>query len=160
MIKVITIVTGMLEENCYIIHNDIDALIVDPGDNSDIIINPESSGQEQGQNEKNQNKMTNHPTKNQILNQKEKPFFLVYLTPFILANMALAAGGGIDKVNDFMQNLSTALYGIGAVVLTIAFMWAGFKVMFQGQTLREVAPVFIGGVIVGSASAIAAYIIS
>ena len=93
--------------------------------------------------------------------KKKNLSFLVYLTPFILANMALAAvGGGIDKVNDFMQNLSTALYGIGAVVLTIAFMWAGFKVMFQGQTLREVAPVFIGGVIVGSASAIAAYIIS
>ena len=91
--------------------------------------------------------------------KKKNLSFLVYLTPFILANVALAAGG-IDKVNDFMQNLSTALYGIGAVVLTIAFMWAGFKVMFQGQTLREVAPVFIGGVIVGSASAIAAYIIS
>ena len=66
----------------------------------------------------------------------------MYLTPFILANVALAAGG-IDKVNDFMQNLSTALYGIGAVVLTIAFMWAGFKIMFQGQTLREVAPVLL-----------------
>lgn len=94
--------------------------------------------------------------------KKKNLSFLVYLTPFILANMALAAGaaGGIDKVNTFMENLSTALYGIGAVVLTIAFMWAGFKVMFQGQTLREVAPVFIGGVIVGSASAIAAYIIS
>ena len=91
--------------------------------------------------------------------KKKNLSFLVYLTPFILANVALAAGG-IDKVNDFMQNLSTALYGIGAVVLTIAFMWAGFKIMFQGQTLREVAPVFIGGVIVGSASAIAAYIIS
>ena len=91
--------------------------------------------------------------------KKKNLSFLVYLTPFIFANVALAAGG-IDKVNDFMQNLSTALYGIGAVVLTIAFMWAGFKVMFQGQTLREVAPVFIGGVIVGSASAIAAYLIS
>ena len=91
--------------------------------------------------------------------KKKNLSFLVYLTPFILANVALAAGG-IDKVNTFAQNLSTALYGIGAVVLTIAFMWAGFKVMFQGQTLREVAPVFIGGVIVGSASAIAAYIIS
>ena len=91
--------------------------------------------------------------------KKKNLSFLVYLTPFILANVALAAGG-IDKVNTFMENLSTALYGIGAVVLTIAFMWAGFKVMFQGQTLREVAPVFIGGVIVGSASAIAAYIIS
>ena len=93
--------------------------------------------------------------------KKKNLSFLVYLTPFILTNVALAAGGGgIDKVNDFMQNLSTALYGIGAAVLTIAFMWAGFKIMFQGQTLREVAPVFIGGVIVGSASAIAAYLIS
>ena len=92
--------------------------------------------------------------------KKKNLSFLVYLTPFILANVALAAPGGIDKVNDFMQNLSIALYGIGAAVLTIAFMWASFKIMFQGQTLREVAPVFIGGVIVGSASAIAAYIIS
>ena len=91
--------------------------------------------------------------------KKKNLSFLVYLTPFILANVALAAGG-IDKVNTFAQNLSIALYGIGTAVLTIAFMWAGFKVMFQGQTLREVAPVFIGGVIVGSASAIAAYIIS
>ena len=83
----------------------------------------------------------------------------MYLTPFILTNVALAAGGGIDKVNDFMQNLSTALYGIGAVVLTIAFMLAGFKIMFQGQTLREVAPVIIGGVLVGSASALAAFFV-
>lgn len=79
----------------------------------------------------------------------------------LLASSTLSfAAGGIDKVNTFLQNLSTALYGIGAVVLTIAFMWAGFKIMFQGQTLREVAPVFIGGVLVGAASAIAGYIIS
>lgn len=38
MMKVVTIITGMLEENCYIIHNDIDALIVDPGDSADVII--------------------------------------------------------------------------------------------------------------------------
>lgn len=91
--------------------------------------------------------------------KKKNLSFLVYLTPFILANVALAAGG-IDKVDKFAENLSIALYGIGAAVLTIAFMWAGFKIMFQGQTLREITPVFIGGVIVGSASAIAAYLIS
>ncbi|ENY9646193.1 TrbC/VirB2 family protein, partial [Campylobacter coli] len=56
--------------------------------------------------------------------------------------------------------LSTALYALGAVLLTIAFMWGGSKIMFQGQTLREVAPIFIGGVIFGSASAIAGYIIT
>lgn len=86
--------------------------------------------------------------------------FLAYLAPMVLVNMVFAAAGGLDKVNSFMQNLSTALYGVGAVVLTIAFMWAGFKIMFQGQTLREVAPVFIGGILVGAASSIAAYIIS
>ncbi|WP_270985567.1 TrbC/VirB2 family protein [Campylobacter helveticus] len=78
----------------------------------------------------------------------------------LISSTFLFGAGGIDKVNTFLENLSTALYGIGAVVLTIAFMWAGFKIMFQGQTLREVAPVFIGGVLVGAASAIAGYIIS
>ena len=78
----------------------------------------------------------------------------------LISSTCLFGAGGIDKVNSFLENLSTALYGIGAVVLTIAFMWAGFKIMFQGQTLREVAPVLIGGVLVGAASAIAGYIIS
>ena len=78
----------------------------------------------------------------------------------LMSPLFFFCSGGIDKVNSFLENLSPALYGIGAVVLTIAFMWAGFKIMFQGQTLREVAPVFIGGVLVGAASAIAGYIIS
>lgn len=39
MIKVLCIVNGYLEENCYIIHNDKDALIVDPGSESNRIIN-------------------------------------------------------------------------------------------------------------------------
>lgn len=83
----------------------------------------------------------------------------VFILLCLFANLAFAAGG-IDKVNTFMRNLQIALYGIGAVVLTIAFIWAGFKIMFQGQTLQQVAPTFIGGVIVGSASAIAGYIIN
>ena len=38
MLKIITVVTGYLEENCYILHNDKDALIIDPGDDSNKII--------------------------------------------------------------------------------------------------------------------------
>ncbi|EJB0525345.1 conjugal transfer protein TraC, partial [Campylobacter jejuni] len=49
---------------------------------------------------------------------------------------------------------------LGGVLLTIALMWCASRIMYQGQTLREVAPVFIGGVIFGSASAIAGYIIT
>ncbi|EMS8014146.1 TrbC/VirB2 family protein [Campylobacter coli] len=85
-------------------------------------------------------------------------FFIIYLA--VISPIFVFAAGGIDKVNTFMENLSTALYALGAVLLTIAFMWGGSKIMFQGQTLREVAPIFIGGVIFGSASAIAGYIIT
>ncbi|EDO6913584.1 TrbC/VirB2 family protein [Campylobacter coli] len=83
------------------------------------------------------------------------------LLSLILISPIFAFGaGGIDKVNTFMQNLSIALYALGGVLLTIALMWGASKIMYQGQTLREVAPVFIGGVIFGSASTIAGYIIT
>ena len=39
MLKVLCIVNGYLEENCYIIHNGKSALIVDPGSESEKIIN-------------------------------------------------------------------------------------------------------------------------
>lgn len=39
MLKVLCIVNGYLEENCYIIHNNKYALIVDPGSEKDKIIN-------------------------------------------------------------------------------------------------------------------------
>lgn len=38
MIEVVRIVNGYLKENCYIVHNGIDALIVDPGSESNRII--------------------------------------------------------------------------------------------------------------------------
>ena len=38
MLKVVCIVNGYLEENCYIIHNDKDALIIDPGSEGKHII--------------------------------------------------------------------------------------------------------------------------
>ena len=38
MLNVKCLVTGELEENCYIVNLGIKALIIDPGDNSDKII--------------------------------------------------------------------------------------------------------------------------
>ena len=38
MLKVEVVVNGYLEENCYIVHNDKNALIVDPGSESEKII--------------------------------------------------------------------------------------------------------------------------
>ena len=38
MLEVIRVVTGFLKENCYIIHNGIDCLVVDPGDDQKKIL--------------------------------------------------------------------------------------------------------------------------
>jgi type IV secretion system protein VirB2 len=66
--------------------------------------------------------------------------------------MAISAGvGTLTTVIGWLQ-------GIGVAVCTIAVMWAGFKIMFQGARINDVAPAFIGGIIVGSAALIAALI--
>lgn len=73
---------------------------------------------------------------------------------------SLCFSAGIDRVNSFLNNLAIALYAVGVIVFTIALIWSGFKVMYQQQTLVQVAPTFIGGILVASASAIAGYVIN
>lgn len=70
------------------------------------------------------------------------------------------AAGGIQKVNTLMQSVQTALYAVSAIVVTIAIMWAGFKIAFQGNTLREAAPPLLGGIIIGAASGIAGLLVA
>ncbi len=79
---------------------------------------------------------------------------------FLLLPSFAFCAGGLDKVNSLMNSISSALYAVGVIVLTIAIMWAGFKIMFQGQTLREVAPPLLGGILIGAASSIAGFLIS
>ena len=38
MVDVIRVVTGFLKENCYIIHNGIDCLVIDPGSDQEKIL--------------------------------------------------------------------------------------------------------------------------
>ncbi|WP_288644406.1 TrbC/VirB2 family protein [uncultured Helicobacter sp.] len=91
--------------------------------------------------------------------QSYKSVFVVLLSAFLSPNIAFAAGG-LSKVDSLMSSISSALYAVGVVVLTIAIMWAGFKIMFQGQTLREVAPPLLGGILIGAASGIAGLLIN
>ena len=85
---------------------------------------------------------------------------LYALFAFVLLPNLMFGAGGLDKVNSLMTTVSNALYAVGVVVLTIAIMWAGFKIMFQGQTLREVAPPLLGEILIGAASGIAGLLIS
>ena len=70
-----------------------------------------------------------------------------------VANSAQAAG--LQKVNTLVQNVLDSMIYIQIGVVTLAVIIAGYKVLFQGQTFREVAPIIVGGIIIGAAGEIA-----
>ena len=65
---------------------------------------------------------------------------------------------GFDRINTTVQNVNAILVTISVAVVTIAIIWAGFKMIFQGARLADVANVLIGGTLVGGAAAFASYI--
>lgn len=82
-----------------------------------------------------------------------------YAMALVLAsNAAMAAGGGLNVESKFTA-IRDVLQSCGVVVLTIAIMWAGYKIMFQGQTLREVAPPLLGAILFAGATGLAGLLI-
>ena len=72
---------------------------------------------------------------------------------------SLVRAAGFDKIEDTVTNINTILVTISIAVVTIAIIWAGFKMIFQGARLADVANVLIGGTLVGGAAVFAAYIV-
>lgn len=73
----------------------------------------------------------------------------------VLATANSSQAAGLQKVNKLVQNILDSLTYIQIGVVTIAVIVAGYKVLFQGQTFREVAPILVGGIIIGAAAEIA-----
>lgn len=82
-----------------------------------------------------------------------RTLWLLLLSPQVWAQ-------GFDKVNTTVTNVQAILVTISVAVVTIAIIWAGFKMIFQGARLADVANVLIGGTLVGGAAAFASYIVS
>ena len=78
----------------------------------------------------------------------------------ILFSPSLALAQGFDKINTTVTNLNTILVTISIAVVTIAIIWAGFKMIFQAARLADVANILLGGTLVGGAAAFASYIVS
>ena len=86
-------------------------------------------------------------------------------TPSLLALAAtvvpaVASAQGFDKINTTVTNVQAILVTISIAVVTIAIIWAGFKMIFQGARLADVANVLIGGTLIGGAAAFASYIVT
>ena len=74
-----------------------------------------------------------------------------------IPNIAFAQ---ISKVNTVMSNVQTVLVGVAVTVFTLAIMWAGFKMAFQHAKWSEISNIVIGGILVGGAAGIAAWLIN
>lgn len=81
-------------------------------------------------------------------------FAILALVPFDVA-LAQKAGGGLSQASDFMNKLKDTLDIIAPVTVTIAIIWCGYKMIFQGASFRDIAPILIGGFLIGAAAAIA-----
>ena len=82
---------------------------------------------------------------------------------FLVASaFAPARGGaqGFTKISTTVNNVQAILVTISVAVVTIAIIWAGFKMIFQGARLADVANVLLGGTLVGGAAAFAAFIVN
>jgi type IV secretion system protein VirB2 len=71
----------------------------------------------------------------------------------------LAMAQGFEKIEETVTNVYDILVVVSVAVVTIAIIWAGFKMIFQGARLADVANVLIGGTLVGGAAAFAAFIV-
>jgi type IV secretion system protein VirB2/type IV secretion system protein PtlA len=69
------------------------------------------------------------------------------------------AVGGLSKVNTFVQNVLSVLQGIAIAVVTVAIMWAGYKFLFKHADIAEVGKILGGGLLVGGAAELAAYLL-
>ena len=83
---------------------------------------------------------------------------LAALMPAMVSQTAQAQG--FDKINTTVTNVNAILVTISIAVVTIAIIWAGFKMIFQGARLADVANVLIGGTLIGGAAAFASYIVT
>lgn len=87
--------------------------------------------------------------------------FFVVLFIFLngcYANVVMAEG--LERVNTVMEKVQGALNGVSYVAVVIAILWAGYKILYGGQTFREASPILIGGIVIGAASQIASLLIN
>lgn len=92
--------------------------------------------------------------------------FIVLVIAFLtltLSQQVLAApattgfGDACDNVVAFFTNFETILKAASVIIVTIAIVFAGYQIAFAHKRLSDVAPILVGGLLIGGAAAIASW---
>ncbi|WP_136417577.1 TrbC/VirB2 family protein [Herbaspirillum sp. ST 5-3] len=81
--------------------------------------------------------------------------FQILSIAFLLLAFTEPAFAQINAGQTLLENIKTWLTTIGALVVTLALMFVGFRMAFQAAEWKDVAPVFWGGVLIGAAATVA-----
>lgn len=85
------------------------------------------------------------------------PFKAAVLAFLAMPAIALAqdAAEAQGRVSTFLNNLNSLLNLASIAVVTIAIIFAGYQIAFNHKRISDVAPVLLGGFLIGAAAQIA-----
>lgn len=96
--------------------------------------------------------------KHEAQNKARRHFAVASIaTLCMLPMMAMAqdASGAQTSVTNFFTNLNGLLNIASIAVVTIAVIFAGYQIAFAHKRISDVAPVLLGGFLIGAAAQIA-----
>jgi type IV secretion system protein VirB2 len=73
--------------------------------------------------------------------------------------MATGFAGADQKVCGFFDNINGLLNLASIAVVTVAIIFAGYQIAFAHKRISDVAPILIGGLLIGAASQVAKMLI-
>lgn len=82
-------------------------------------------------------------------------FALFFIAPEVLAQPDTGFGDTGEKVCGFFDNINGLLNMASIAVVTIAVIFAGYQIAFAHKRIADVAPILIGGLLIGAATQIA-----
>lgn len=71
-----------------------------------------------------------------------------------------AFADGFAKAESLLEKISAGLTGLAIVTITIAVIWVGYKVLWDGRSLTDCKGIIIGGVLIASGAEIGALLMS
>ena len=87
---------------------------------------------------------------------------LAFVAVLALPELAFAgtASGFEDDACEFVGSISNLLTIASVAVVTIAIIFAGYQIAFAHKRIADVAPILIGGLLIGAAGQLAQWLLT
>ncbi|WP_079365693.1 MULTISPECIES: TrbC/VirB2 family protein [Hydrogenophaga] len=81
----------------------------------------------------------------------------IFFVPEVLAQQQGGFTAACQNVQTFFGRVVTILRAASVAIVTIAIVFAGYQIAFAHKRLSDVAPVLVGGLLIGGATALASW---